>query len=564
MARHWNFRPALLAGVAAGTVLAGELPVKAADGAGSDPRGAQIDALERQVQDLARQIQDLKQQQARDAENQPVATAQVQDLKRSQSDLHADAQKPDSSQNTVSLANGRPTFTSADGQFTAAIRALGQFDSAYYSQGGDASKLPAAYGPDLSSGSNFRRAYLGVQGTAFGDWSYNANFDFGGNAGTELGGRVQSLYAQYDGLRPWGLRIGAYPPPANLEDSTSSGDTIFLERNAPSDLQRNIAGGDGRDAITIFYSGEELFGAASFTGGKVADAAVFDEQEGLLGRLSYRFHPDADTNLVIGANGTYVLKPADAVPHGSATLATTPGGTALNTITLSDSPELTVDSTGTKLVNTGALPASHLSQWGLEAAGNVKNFYAQAGYYAFDVERAPQAYKVFTSASASRTQAVKPDNNQFSGWYLQGSWVLTGEQRPYNSATASFGSPRPANPFSPSNGGIGAWELALRYSDLDLNDNVANTQNVITSWTGAANRTYSYYDTVRGGDQKIWTAGVNWYPNTAFRFALDYELIDTDRLQTPAAVTTTGTAALPGLKAGQTVQAIALRAQVGF
>jgi hypothetical protein len=32
-----------------------------------------------------------------------------------------------------------------------------------------------------------------------------------------------------------------------ISKTASAGDTIFLERNAPSDLQRNIARGDGRD-----------------------------------------------------------------------------------------------------------------------------------------------------------------------------------------------------------------------------------------------------------------------------------------------------------------------------
>ena len=93
---------------------------------------------------------------------------------------------------------------------------------------------------------------------------------------------------------------------------------------------------------------------------------------------------------------------------------------------------------------------------------------------------------------------------------------------------------------------------------------VRSAANVITNWTGAFTRTYTYYNTVRGGDQKIATVGLNWYPNNALRFALDYQWIDVSRLQTPAAVTTTGTPTLPTVNGGQTVQTIALRAQVSF
>ncbi len=538
----------------------------------ADARDMQIQSLENQLQDLAKQIQALKAQQAQDAANQKTTSDQVQDLKRSAAAQAVPAAAPAAAAPVttandpalVTFANGTPTLKSADGQFTAQFHALGQFDTDYYMQGGNASKLPAAYGPDLASGSNFRRAYIGVAGTAYGDWSYNANFDFGGSSGTETQGRVQSLFAQYDGVPNWHFRVGAFPPPANFEDSTSAYDTIFLERNSPSDTQRNIAGGDGRDAATILYTGPTVFAAASVTGGKVADAAVNEEQKALLGRAAWLVESDADSHLAIGANGTYVISPPQATINGLPTLANTPGGTAFSSLTLKDPPELTADSNGTNLVTTGALPASHLTQWGLEAAGNFQNFYGQGGYYSYQVERTPQAYKAFTSATKSATQIVDPSNNDFSGWYLQGTWTLTGESRNYNPNTGAFTPPRPTTPFSLANGTIGAVELAARYSDLDLNDNVSDSSKVITGWTGATNRTYTYYNTVRGGDQRAWTIGLNWFPIYNVRVALDYDRINVGREQAPATVTTTGTPALPALSASQTVQAVAVRVQVGF
>ena len=49
--------------------------------------------------------------------------------------------------------------------------------------------------------------------------------------------------------------------------------------------------------------------------------------------------------------------------------------------------------------------------------------------------------------------------------------MITGEQRLYNASTAAFDGPAVAHPFSLSDGGWGAWELAARYSDADLNFN---------------------------------------------------------------------------------------------
>ena len=488
--------------------------------------------------------------------------AELADLKRSQSDQYGDVNRQIGGLVQVKLDNGRPTFTSADGNFSLAIRALAQLDWGYYSQSAAAASLPAAYGPDLSSGTNFRRVYLGIQGKVFGNWSYNANFDFGGSGGTETPGHIQSVYLQYDGFAPFAFRVGAYPAPANIEDGTSAGDTIFLERNAPSDLQRNIAGGDGRDAVSLLYTGEEIFGALSYTGAKVQDSAVFDEQQSLLGRLSDRFWHDSQSNIVVGVNGTYVIKLPDAVSNGLPNLSNTPGATALNSVTLSDPPELTIDSNGIKLANTGALPARHVAQWGVEAAGNYQNFYAQAGYYGFNVERAPVAYKVFSSATTSATQIVQPSDNSLSGWYLQGSWIITGEQKPYSVSNGAFTAPKVLHPFNfGEDSGWGAFELAGRFSDLDLNSHALDTSRVITGWTGATNRTYTFFNTERGGDQRILTAELNWYPNNFVKFGFAYQYVQVSRLQAPATVTTTGTPVLPTLNGGQNYSTFAIRSQ---
>ena len=95
--------------------------------------------------------------------------------------------------------------------------------------------------------------------------------------------------------------------------------------------------------------------------------------------------------------------------------------------------------------------------------------------------------------------------------------MLTGESRRYNPATGSFQNPRPKAPFS-SEGGFGAWELAARYSRMNLNfeEGLAGTAAVPGS--------------VRGGEQYDLTLGVNWYLNPNFKVMMNYLLIDVDRL----------------------------------
>ena len=41
------------------------------------------------------------------------------------------------------------------------------------------------------------------------------------------------------------------------------------------------------------------------------------------------------------------------------------------------------------------------------------------------------------------TGAAVPSDPDFSGWYVQGAWTLTGEPRTYNPAEARFDAPKP-------------------------------------------------------------------------------------------------------------------------
>ncbi|RIK82864.1 MAG: hypothetical protein DCC67_06655 [Planctomycetota bacterium] len=81
--------------------------------------------------------------------------------------------------------------------------------------------------------------------------------------------------------------------------------------------------------------------------------------------------------------------------------------------------------------------------------------------------------------------------------YAQLAYVLTGERRPYNSQAAAFGRVTPAAPFG--KGRWGAWEVAGRYSFIDLND-----------------------DEVTGGRLQDLTLGLNWYLNRFARWEFNY------------------------------------------
>ena len=228
----------------------------------------------------------------------------------------------------------------------------------------------------------------------------------------------------------------------------------------------------------------------AFTTRTANDAEVFDSQAAAVGRVGFLVATGNDYNVHLGASGTYVFSPAD---QGQ-------GTTPRHPLRFRDRPEIRVDSV--RLIDTGtstpSMPASMASNSARTGRASI--------------------YRASTSGSTSRgaRRATLPDPD-FTGYYLQGSWILTGESRRYNAVTGSFQNPRPMVPFS-GDGGFGALELAARYSRMDL--------NFKEGLEGAAASPGS----VRGGDQQVWTLGVNWFPNPNIKVMMNYLLIDVDRL----------------------------------
>jgi phosphate-selective porin OprO/OprP len=133
-------------------------------------------------------------------------------------------------------------------------------------------------------------------------------------------------------------------------------------------------------------------------------------------------------------------------------------------------------------VDTGSFPASHGASVGGELAVvhgplTISGEYAATGI-----------------ASPAQTAELR-----FSGYYAMATWSLTGETRPYDHTLGAFGAISPSAPFSFKNGGPGAWEVAARYSSVDLT-------------SGA----------VQGGKFDRVSGALSWYPTSQVRFEFDY------------------------------------------
>ncbi len=438
----------------------------------------------------------------------------------------------------VTLPNGRPTFATADGNFSATLNGVIQFDAGNYYQNHN---LPAGItgaARDLNGGTDARRARLGFGGKVFGDFDYNILTEFGGS-GTEQAGAIQELWLQYTGiLKPFHARVGYFEPLVGMEANVSTNSIALMERASPAEVSRNIAAGDARAAAQLF--GNSDFNRFKFDDGKggvhwLASGAItgnsvslvnsagafatqpFDEQLAGVGRIGVApFHGD-DYTVHFGAHASYVVHPNDNTGIGSAYAGR-------YTIQLRDRPELRID--GTRLVDTGALNARHVTEAGAEFGFQFKNFWGQAEYFHYDVE-------------GDRALATTPSPG-FDGYYIEGSYIFTGEHRVYNPANGAFNGPAVAHPFSWKDHTFGALELAGRFSDLDLNYNA-----------GLAGRTMPL-NGVRGGEQKSYSVSVNWYLNPIVRFMLQGQHVDIDRLTNA------------GAPLGQDYNTIAVRSQLAF
>lgn len=506
MSYRGTLRAALFAGVAIACIGGGTAQAQES----ADERIARLEAA---LADLQGQLADLK----------SSTSAQVADVRKAQSTT------------TVTIANGRPSIASGDGQFTANIRGMLQLDGAIYDQD-SAGPLGADFrrgsfndttendrARDMADGFNFRRVRLGVEGKAFGDFEYNLTVDFGGS-GNEEAGKINAAWLQYNGLGFARIRAGAYAPVTGLEDGSNNTSSLFAERAGIAEVVRGLAGGDGRTALGIYGGGDRWTLSGTVTGNTIG-VQTYDEQLGFVGRATWVPYKRADSLIHLGFNANVIVNP-------SATGPDVPGG-APSPIRLRERPEIRVDST--RLVDTGNIDADSVTALGLEFGAQYKNLYVQAEYFDIGVER-----RVGTLSD--------PD---FSGWYIQGSWVLTGETRRYNGANAGFDGPRPTKAFNLKEGNWGAWELGVRYSQLDLN----YRENDLPA-----------LGSVRGGQQDIFSLGLNWYLNNTVAMQFAYRNVSVDRTSPGGSAFGGAFPATPalGTQVGQDLNIYSIRTQYAF
>jgi phosphate-selective porin OprO/OprP len=414
----------------------------------------------------------------------------------------------------LSMPGGRPTIASADGRASLAIGGLVQFDvGGYFQQPNQNTQFS-----HLNDGVNLRRGRLYFVGK-FDDFRVNITPDFGGSP--DGSPTLFEANVNYIGFKPVTATVGYFHPFVSLNDATFPGNSLFLERPSIINIERSVAAGIQRASLGANAATKDYFASAYLTGplfGAQTPTLLNGEQVGVIGRLATRPYHDEDWNVHTEFSGQMAFHP-NVNPNG------TPG-VSRTTFTLADEPELRIDFN--KLVNTGPLSARSANVYGGGLGASWRNFLLQSEYYHISVNQ-------------SKLPGVPSPRLGFNGGYVEGAWVITGEPIPYDVTRAAWASPKVDSPFSLEDGGIGAWELAARYSTVSLDSNVV--PGVPQSVTGG----------IYGGQQQIAALAFSWYPNDWLRFMLQFQYVDVNKLNSAGTV-----------QIGQRFQTIAGRFQAAW
>ncbi|WP_292414489.1 MULTISPECIES: OprO/OprP family phosphate-selective porin [unclassified Methylophaga] len=325
-----------------------------------------------------------------------------------------------------------------DGEFETRLRGRLMIDAADYK--GD---------PEMGDGTNIRRARLAWTGRMYRDWGFQLDYDFAD------GGKLRDSFVSYLGFEDTRLRMGLMEIPFQLQYRSSSSNSQLIERS-----------------LLGAFGGDRYIGVMADTKKQHWTAAA-----GLFGETATRQNPIVDEGWGVGARFTVapINNEKDKLLHfGIASMYRNVEDVGV--IEFSDEPEARV--AGNNIVDTGEIfNTDSFTRYGAEWAMINGRLSAQSEYVLTTVERS------------------SADDLKFSGWHFQTGFFLTDDSLNYQ--RGDFGSPSPNKRLG--DGGIGAWELTLRYSSLDLNDKL-----------------------IDGGEIQNITYGVNWYPVPMLRFSANY------------------------------------------
>jgi phosphate-selective porin OprO/OprP len=303
-----------------------------------------------------------------------------------------------------------------------------QYDMGMYTDDLDAA--------DLTDDTEFRRVRIGAGGDVAGV-NYKIELSAEGSS-VVLKDAWLSKRLEVDGNF---IKIitGQHKAPTSIDEDTLPGNITFMERATPSN-------------IVASNFGSRRLGASA-----MMNIKSIWIHAGLFGKT----HDETSKQWSINSRGMVSIGDGMGVGGSYARLLDREGSTD-HSITYTDFPESQID--GSKFLTTGALTTQTADHKGASAYITQGPIHAHGEYF-------------IETLTVSDTV-----EREFSGYYAQGGYMLTGENRTWNNSAGNW------NRVTPD-GDEYAIELAGRYSFQDYTDGTV----------------------VTGGDQTAMTIGVNVY-----------------------------------------------------
>mgnify|MGYP000329504973 FL=1 len=345
-------------------------------------------------------------------------------------------------------------FNSSDGHFKMKFGGRIMNDWAFFSQEEDVQDKTGK----INNGTEFRRVRVFNSGTIYNNINYKLQLGFAG--GTV---KAKDLYIEITDIPVAGnLKIGHYKEPFSLEKLTSSKYISFMERSSAS------AFAPGRNTGFLLHN-ETKQSRLSWQIGMFTNANDFGNNKNINDYYSYTARiaglpfqkNDKKQLLHTGIGVTY--RQGMSGPYS-----------------FSARPEAHL---AEKYVNTGDI----------EEVQNVFQYNTELAYVSGPLALQGEFYQSAVTTNSS-------DSYKFHGGYGQISYLITGENKSYKNPGGGFGRIKPNENFGGEKNGTGAWEVAVRYSMIDLNDH-------------------------NGGKMNEVTAGLNWYLNPSVRIMANYGIV---------------------------------------
>ena len=390
-----------------------------------------------------------------------------------------------------------------DKDFTAHVGGVLHFDAAWYDGGTNLQTQPGGIGR-LNDGVVPRRTRIFFEGSAYKHFDYFLNYEFANGIGP-IGstGAVTTANVVFTPglLDAWvtvkdvpffgNVRVGNQKEWFSLEHLNIARYLEFVERSYLFDFSQPTAFNNGRTpGISTFrtWADDRLFTAIGAYK-NVSDPYAFGAGAGdyaVTGRVAALpiYEPEAKRLWHIG--GAFSLRdPAnDQVRVRIRNAARGSPGPLLNLI-----------------ADSGALAADSQDLFNLETAAVAGPWTIQAEYTANIIDGARPL-----ASDGARDDLV------FHGAYVETMVFLTGESRTWNPKTATFNRVIPRRNLMSGDGGLGAFEVAARWSYANLTD-------------GA----------IRGGRLNGATLGLNWYWNPNMKMQFNYDTCYRDQSTNPNA-----------------------------